>query len=607
MRLCDFVHDGYPQVYYGWGCFIVKGMTNALPEVPDAYVDAAYADDVLTLTTASGKKKTLEIAGGVQFTLKVMYSGISDLSGITVTATPQTGTAGNPVVGTTGSDGTAYLTVKQNGAYKVTSSKSGVTFTSSPIVTCSDLTTEVSIQCYIPGTVTVTVMDEKTSVVGRKVTATASGQTARTQTIASGQTSVTFSLPAGTWEFTSDYPSGATGAEKKTQVVTNNGTYSLTLKVIYNQVFGFRITVDTSNSSARVTYPQTIFGQTNGAYGKTPASGTGANCMNDWAGCELISGIKRQKGSAGGGWTDIAKNAAWQTGNYGSDMMTYVPTWYMKMTNDGNNIDCAFSQTKIDDDTWKDYAGSVGTNHVGHFRVGCFAGFLYDNTDTVMLLSQGNVIPTVNKSITNFISYAKARGTGYDIMTWYQWTYLTALAVLLYKSTNLQAAMAQGYVGGSSVQSETALTFSNDYGMAGGTSTTQQMAFFWIQNLWGNMYQFVGGAKTDSNRRLNTSTGYSSVTDSDFDKTALSPSLSSALNGYVSKVVGTTDAGFFPAECSGATTTYFADYGYVGPSYFLYVGGDYDNGDRAGPFLAYFDYGATDTDTDVGSRLSYRL
>lgn len=372
-----------------------------------------------------------------------------------------------------------------------------------------------------------------------------------------------------------------------------------------SSVYGFRIAVSNSDPSARVTYPQTIHGQTNGAYGKTPASGTGANCMNDWAGCELISGIKRQKGSAGGGWTDIANNAAWQTGNYGSDMMTYVPTWYMKMTNDGTNIDCAFSQTQIDT-TWKDYAGSVGTNHVGHFRVGCFAGYLYDNTDTVMLLSQGNVKPTVNKSITNFITYAKARGTGYDIITWYQYTYLQALAVLLYKSTNLQAAMAQGYVGGSSVQSETALTFSNDYGMAGGTSTTQQMAFFWIQNLWGNMYQFVGGAKIDSSCKLMTQTRYSSVNDSDFDKKSLGGP-ASAISGYISKVVGTTDAGFFPAECSGAATTYFADYGLVYASYFPCVGGYYNSGDCAGPFVAAFYYSATGTGTGIGSRLSYRL
>lgn len=565
--------------------------------------DSAPTEGSSNPVTSGGVFSAINDISTVQFTLKITYSGAPDVSGISVTATPLIGATAT-VQGTTNSSGVAYLSVKQNATYKITSSKSGYTFTSEPEITCEDMTTETSISCYVPGTFTITVTDEKASVVGRTVTATASGQTTQTKTVASGQTSVTFSLPAGTWTFTSDYPSGATGATSITQVVENNGVYSGTISVVYNIVFGFQIAIGTSDPSSRVTYPATIFGQTNKAYGKTPASGTGASCMNDWDGAELISGIKRQKGNSSSGWTDIANTAAWQAGSGTTDVMTYVPTWYIKMTNDGTNINVAFSMEKIDD-TWMDYAGSVGSNRLGHFRVGCFAGYVSSSN----LYSRGSVAPTVSTSITNFISYAKARGTGYDIMTWYQWAYLTALAVLLYKSTDLQTAMAGGYVGGSAVQTESSLTWSNAYGMAGtvGTSSTAQMSFFWIQNLWGNIYQFVGGAKTDSNYRLMTCTGYSSVSDSDFDKTALTASLSSSINGYVSKVTGTTDTGFFPAECSGSGTTYFADYGGVYPSYFPRVGGDYYDGAVAGPFDALFDYSATGTDTYVGSRLSYRL
>lgn len=566
-----------------------------------------YDADTSTITfKAASGTQLFQITGieggGVSFTLKVTYTGAPDVSGISVTATPVTGATAT-VQGTTNSSGIAYLSVKQNATYKVTSSKTGYTFTSSPEVSCTDLTTETSISCYVPGTVTITVTDEKTSVVGRTVTATASGQTTQTKTISSGN-SVTFSLPAATWTFTTDYPSGATGSTSFTQAVENNGTYSGTVSVVYNVVYGARIVLGTSDPSARVSYPSTILGQTNKAYGKTPASGTGASCMNDWDGCELISGIHRQKGSSTRGWTDIENTAAWQAGSGTTDIMTYVPTWYFKMYNDGTNIDFAFSMEKIDE-TWLDLAGSVGTNRVGHFRVGCFAGYVSSSN----LYSRGSTAPTVSTSITDFISYAKARGTGYDIMTWYQWTYLAALAVLLYKSTDLQTAMAGGYVGGSAVQSETSLTWSNAYGMAGtaGTSSTAQMSFFWIQNLWGNMCQFVGGAKIDSSRRLMTCTGYSSVTNSDFDKTALSAALSSNISGYISKVTGTTETGFLPSECSGSRTTYFADYGYVYASYFPLVGGYCNDGDYAGPFRAYFGSGATETGTNIGSRLSYRL
>ena len=462
---------------------------------------------------------------------------------------------------------------------------------------------------------------EGVSVAGRTVTATASGQTTQTRTIPSGATSVAFSLPAGTWTFSVDLPSSSYKTSSKTQTVADGRQYSVTLVIEAKQgVYGFRIAVNTADPAARVTYPETIFGQSNLAYGKTPASGTGANCMNDWAGCELITGIKRQTytySGSQGAFSDVSDKKMSVSGSYSSyknykDVMTYVPTWWMKMTNDGTNIDCAFSNTQIDD-TWKDYAGSVGSNQVGyfrvgHFRVGCFAGYV--NTDSEeALYSIGGKVPTVNKSITNFITYAKNRGTGYDIMTWYQWTYLAALATLLYKSTDLQTAMAAGCVSASSVQSEIALTFANDYGMYGtpGTSGTARMAFFWIQNLWGNIFQFIGGAKTDSSRRLMTCTGYSSVTDSDFDKTSLSPSLSSDLSGYLTKVVGTTDAGFFPASGGGTGTTYFADYGNASASYFPYVGGYYNDGKDAGPFNAYFGIRVSSSYPDAGSRLSYRL
>lgn len=365
-------------------------------------------------------------------------------------------------------------------------------------------------------------------------------------------------------------------------------------------VYGFRIAVDEPDPSTRVTYPKNIFGQLNGAsLIETPAYGTGENCLNDWADCPLITGIKRQTGNAVKGWTDVSDKRSAVAGSSTDMVMTFVPTWFMKMTSDGTNIDCAFSKTQIDS-TWKDYAGSVGSERIGHFRLGCYVC----KSDFKSYSGQ----PKDATSIADFIAGCQKLGTGYDIMTWYQWTYLAALAVLLYRSTDLQAAMASGYVSGSSVQSETALTFTNDYGLAGtpGNTGTTQMAFFWIQNLWGNITQFVGGAKTNSSCRLMTQTSYSSVTESEFTK--VTPEVGVSLGGgYITTVAGTTDAGFFPTEASGSGTTYFADEGSVDSSVFPFVGGRYNAGNVAGPFNAYFSLMAFTAYSDVGSRLSYRL
>ena len=449
--------------------------------------------------------------------------------------------------------------------------------------------------------ISVTVTDEKTEggagAVGATVKISQNGDVIETKTTDS-LAKASFTVAPGTYSITGTAADGETMLSSSEVTVAGGMTSAVTLKVVYNIVYGFSIAVGTADPDARVTYPQTVFGQTNAAYGKTPASGTGANCMNGWAGCELISGIKRQTGS-GSAWTDVSDKKKAVAGSASSMVMTYVPTRYMKMTNDGTNIICAFSMEQIDS-TWKDYAGSVGSNHVGHFRVGCYVC----KSDFKSYTGS----PKVNTRLTGFISGCQKLGTGYDIMTWYQWMYLAALAVLLYKSTDLQAAMASGYVSASSVQSESALTFTNDYGMAGtpGNTGTTQMAFFWIQNLWGNMSQFVGGAKTNSSYKLMTCTGYSSTDEADFDKKSLGGP-SSDINGAIKTVVGTTDAGFFPTDCSGSKTTYFADYGSVDSSGFPYVGGRFNIDDSAGPFFAAFDYTVSGSSSSLGSRLSYRL
>jgi len=366
-------------------------------------------------------------------------------------------------------------------------------------------------------------------------------------------------------------------------------------------VYGFRIAVDEPDPSKRVTYPKSIFGQLNGAsLIETPAYGTDRYCLQDWRDCPLIAEIKRQTGNAVKGWTDVTDKRKAVAGSSTDMVMTYVPTWYMKMTNDGTNIDCAFSKTQIDS-TWKDYAGSVGSERIGYFRLGCYTC----KSDYKSYAGK----PKVNTTISAFINNCQKLGTGYDIITWYQWNYLAALAVLLYKTTNLQEAMASGYVSGSDVQSETALTFTNDYGMAGtpGNTGTTQMAFFWIQNLWGNMDQFVGGAKTSS-YNLITCTSYSSTNEADFDKKDLGGPRTN-LQGTIRSVIGTTDAGFFPVSTGASSSTYFADATSIETSAFLYAGGDtklYDD-DNAGPFAFRFSTNTSLSYSYVGSRLSYRL
>lgn len=573
----------------------MKGTTNASAFNPEAFVKAEYADDTLTLTKEGGDTTVITIQGGTKAKLRVTYAGISDLSGIECTITP-TGSAGTQVTKST-TDGEVLFDVEAGATYKITSVKDGVGFDSEPTVSCDDLvTTAPTINCYVPGVVTVTVKDSKNSVYGRKVTATCDGQTTQTQTVSGSgnEGTVSFSLPAGTWTLSVDYPDAASGGDSVTQAVEVNQEYAVTLNVTYNLVYGAAISISTADPASRVTYPATLFGDiTNNAHGIKPCTNASNTFLiNGWAGCQLISGIKRQlcsgSKSAGWTWTDVADKRAATAGSSSSEVYTYFPTWYFKMNLEGtDSLEFAFSMEKLDG--FYDYAGSVGSDRKGHFRLGDFC-----SPSSSAVLSYGGTA-SVNISLTNAITYTQTnKGDGWDIMTWYQWTYIAALMTLMFKTTNLQAALGNGNSTSGSRCAQTALTYTNDYGMYGDTSgTTSQMAFFWLQNIYGDWYQWCGGAKTDSSRRLMTCTKYSSTTDSAFDKTQLSPSYSSDFSGYIKTVVGTTDAGFFPTACTGSDTTYFADGGIVYASAFPLVGGYSYSGARCGPFFAYFNNSAS--------------
>lgn len=440
-------------------------------------------------------------------------------------------------------------------------------------------------------TVTITLSN---SASGVTVTAyrASSGTTTTGTTTSSG---VTLSLSAGTWTFSAD------GYSDVSEIIVGGTSYSIVLT--YNPpVYGFSISISTSDPASRVTYPETIFGYKNFAYGFTPVTNSsGTFSMGSWSSVtdDFIAGIKRQTGNATSGWTDVSsKTSATAGSSGGTDVMVYFPTWYLRMENDGTQINVAFSESQLDSN-WKDYAGSVGTNRVGHFRLGAFL-----TSSSSAVYSYGGSSPS-GITLTNAITYTQTnRGTGYDLMTWYMYEYIAALMVLMFKTTNLQAALGNGVQGQSSVVSQAALSYTNDYGMYGSTSvSTSQMAFFWLQNIYGNYWQWVGGAHTDSRRRLETNTGYSST--STWDKTALTSALSSNLDGAINKVSGTTDTGFFPQSTGGSYTTYFADYGYVYASYFPFVGGYYgDSTGYGGPFYARFYYSTSGT---YGVRLAYRL
>lgn len=589
------------------------------------------------------------------------------IAGRTVTAT-QTG--GSVITAVTNAYGTATMILEPSLATSVSvdAQTNYFTPTAYTVTPAQDATYSHTFAYVAMPVVTVTVETATSlSVSGLAIAASLSGQSDVTGTTdANGQ--CTLILPAeGTWSIALTTPLDPDQYASDTASVTASGgqTYTATITITaVSTGYGYAavdIDISTSDPSTRCTYPQTITvgGQTvdNSCYGFTPMAGSsgGIFSVGSWASHLILDGIKPVSSDGGTTptFTDAPTDATqWTTG---TEYFTEFPFNWLSITNDGTKIRIIFSDADTQpDSTFQCYAhakacdsyenadiesavasasrnaimSSNNNNYFANaFHVGCFGG----NVTSDNLYSKCNNTYSTSVVYANYFQYANARGGEYDCMNYQQWTYLQALFILLFKSTNSQAAHSNGLtkVDSSSVSSiNTNAPLATDaYGMAGKVGVAERMAFFWIHDLWGNYYQFIGGAwnraqsdvklyywlpRQANSRAFNNgwtaATTYATQANMGTD-TGLTYTNS---GNFIVGVAGTNTGGFAATNTSGGSaSTFWCDYGNVysdsSYAYFPNVGGYYNlSAGRVGMFYCVVGVNSTGSSSNYGSRLSFR-
>lgn len=244
-----------------------------------------------------------------------------------------------------------------------------------------------------------------------------------------------------------------------------------------------------------------------------------------------------------------------------------------------------------------------------------YLGAYLTSNATPEVCSITNATPATNVTITDAISKAQAKGSGYDIMGFYQWTYIQCLYLLKYGNLNSQAALGNGYVYGSGIQ-QTGATDTNGMCYGNLNNKTDRVKLFGLEDAWGNVYQWLGdvcytgdwsGSGYNILTRTSNFTTNTSVSNYEFSTHSDAPDSTS---GYITKVKGTNDGGFsMSALNSGYNgTTYFCDYGQLDGGGFPYVGGRWDStffGPDAGIFSCYVSFSASNSASNLGYRLQY--
>ena len=265
---------------------------------------------------------------------------------------------------------------------------------------------------------------------------------------------------------------------------------------------------------------------------------------------------------------------------------------------------------KIDDDAGakKRYYYIADRKKTGwdkHPGSGRYVGRYHTNTNNQ---SRTGYSPRVNITRADARSDAAGKGTGWALYDYASWCAIGLLYLVEYANWNTQVKVGRGYCDSNSSAISAGGTDSMVYhtGRASGTDGKTAVQYRHIENLWGNVFQWVDGvnftgaivyACTDPSKYADdTLTEYTNI------------GTRAASNGYISALGISTTApwAIYPTAVGGSETTYVPDYSWTSAGWLvLFVGGYWGSGSDAGLFCFCGGGSSSYSDSDVGARLLF--
>lgn len=478
---------------------------------------------------------------------------------------------GETYTGTVDSSKTATVSVLGiNTSYTLSCVLDGVTYTTEVTTKAYYTALAVTLEKF-RSTITVTVDS------GSTVTATL-GSTVLTKT--STGTAVFIVGKAGTWAIKAT--KGNQTAEDTVSITASGQSKSLTLS--YANVFG--VVWDTSNSSTalmRLTPETDPYGLVTKSVTTepVPAVGTGAG-SSPFDSFMPWSGMKECNLNNAGAVTAWKGDSKFSRSN--NFTMVFIPEFYVAAKRNGTKQYFYVS----------DKPKTGMTKHPGSGK--------YVGRYTIPG-SKSGVTSTVNITRTTACSNAKKNGDKWHLYDFATYCAIIFLYVVEFADWNCQKKIGPGITNVSmhsngdtdNMKYHTGRT--NDW--AGDAQNPVQ--YRWIENLWGNVYQWVDGFNangtaayycTDPSKYADdTATGYTNI--------GTLPA-----SGWIKDLTVTDNGLLIPKTSGGSETTYVPDYAYSDPDWrVLCVGGNWSEGAYAG----LLSFNASTSSSGSYSNVSARL
>lgn len=475
--------------------------------------------------------------------------------------------------GTVDSSKTATVSVLGiNTSYTLSCVLGGVTYTAE--VTTKAYYTALSANLEkFKSTITVTVDS------GSTVTATL-GSTVLTKT--SNGTAVFTVGKAGTWAIKAT--KGDQTAEGTVSVTASGQSKALTLS--YENVFG--VVWDTSNSSTaltRLTPSTDPYGLVTRSVTTEPKPAVGRGAGSSPFDAFLPwSGMKECNLDGSGEVTAWKGDSGFARSN--NFTMVFIPEFYVAAKRNGTKQYFYVS----------DKPKTGMTKHPGSGK--------YVGRYTIPG-SKSGVTSTVNITRTTARSNAKKNGDKWHLYDFATYCAIIFLYIVEFADWNAQSKIGNGYAykyGNSAPSGKTdAMVYHTGCETTYGNSAWGNVQYRGIENLWGNVYQWVDGFNangtaayycTDPSKYADdTATGYTNI--------GTLPA-----SGWIKDLTVTDNGLLIPKTSGGSETTYVPDYAYSDPDWrVLCVGGDWNEGTYAG----LLSFNASTSSSGSYSNVSARL
>lgn len=295
---------------------------------------------------------------------------------------------------------------------------------------------------------------------------------------------------------------------------------------------------------------------------------------------------------------------------YGNDVMTEIPrTGYRFEWLDSNRLKVSITDNPNDSNFNYDAFSWSSYNDCDKIYIGTYEG----RSNNSKLYSTSGVSVQTTGKIASHRTWARARGNGYELFSFNALKLIQCLFIIFFKSVDAQTCCGKGYTSTSGVSktgngntdgfmSEN-LRISNPSRLTNGQWAVK---CFGIENLWGNAWTFIDGFMTNSNGNFCVCEYANNSNSNATNYLVLEQGPDDVNHVYMTKPIGTAQAGFLLKNTGGSDTSFYCDVILVDRGqYIAAFGGAYRHANGAGLF-AWDMYETTNKGSaDIGSRLMY--